>query len=101
VLRVNTLIAQAFDPMTLRLTGELIPIAEQVERTPGSHRGAFSISRTGVLAYRPIGETHLATREISTSSVQTVSVFLFNQPSAGTPSSPITLVVNWPALLKK
>jgi len=27
--------------------------------------------------------------------------FLINQPSADTPSSPITLVVNWPALLKK
>jgi serine/threonine protein kinase len=59
-LQVNTLVAQAFDPATLRLTGEPVPIAEQVERTPGTLRGAFSISRTGVLAYRPIGETRLA-----------------------------------------
>ena len=59
-MRENTLVAQAFDPTTLRLTGEPVPLAEQVERTPGSRRGAFSISRTGVLAYRPIGETRLA-----------------------------------------
>jgi serine/threonine protein kinase len=59
-LRVNTLVAQPFDPTRLRVTGEPIPIAEQVERTVGTFRGAFSISRTGVLAYRPIGETGLA-----------------------------------------
>ena len=59
-LQVNTLVAQAFDPVTLRVTGEAIPIAERVERTSGTLRGAFSISRTGVLAYRPIAETQLA-----------------------------------------
>jgi Tol biopolymer transport system component len=55
----NTLLAQPFDASSLRVTGEPIPIAEQVERNPGSRRGAFSVSQTGVLAYRPIGDTEL------------------------------------------
>jgi Tol biopolymer transport system component len=59
-MRVNTLVAQPFDPATPRLLGEPTPIAEQVESTPGSGRGAFTVSRTGVLAYRAIGETRLA-----------------------------------------
>jgi serine/threonine protein kinase/Tol biopolymer transport system component len=64
-LRVNTLVAQPFDPATLRLLGEPTPIAEQVESTPGSGRGAFTVSRTGVLAYRSVGETRLAWYERS------------------------------------
>jgi serine/threonine protein kinase/Tol biopolymer transport system component len=57
----NTLVAQPFDASTLRVTGEPIPIAEQVERNParGSRRGAFSVSQTGVLAYRPTRDTEL------------------------------------------
>ena len=59
-MRGNTLLAQPFDAGGLRLTGEPVPIAEQVERTLGSQRGAFSVSQTGgVLAYRPIAETQL------------------------------------------
>jgi eukaryotic-like serine/threonine-protein kinase len=60
LMQANTLVAQAFDAKTLQLSGDPISIAEQVERTPGTFRGAFSISRTGVLAYRPIEETQLA-----------------------------------------
>ena len=41
------------------MTGEPIPIADQVERTTGSRRGAFTVSQTGVLAYRRINETQL------------------------------------------
>jgi serine/threonine protein kinase/Tol biopolymer transport system component len=57
----NILVAQAFDSSALRVTGDPIPIANQVERNPepGSRRGAFSVSQTGVLAYRPIGDTEL------------------------------------------
>jgi serine/threonine protein kinase len=58
-LQVNALVAQPFDPVTLRVTGEPIVVAKQVERTAGTFRGAFSISPR-VLAYRPIGETALA-----------------------------------------
>ncbi len=58
-MRGNTLFAQSFDDRRLRLVGEPVPIAEHVERTPGSQRGAFSVSQTGVLAYRPIAETQL------------------------------------------
>jgi eukaryotic-like serine/threonine-protein kinase len=71
-MRVNTLLAQPFDPTTFRLTGEPVPVAEQVERTPGSHRGAFSVSSTGVLAYRSIGETRLAWYDRSGKMLQTI-----------------------------
>jgi hypothetical protein len=52
-LRQNTLMAQPFDVAALKLTGEAVPIAEQVQvgRQVGS-RGAFSVSETGVLAYQ-------------------------------------------------
>ena len=46
----NTLLARPFDARRLRVTGEPIPIADQVERTTGSRRGAFTVSQTGVLA---------------------------------------------------
>jgi serine/threonine protein kinase len=56
----NTLLARPFDAATLRVTGEGRPLADQVERNSGSHRGAFTVSQTGVLAYRQHGETQLA-----------------------------------------
>jgi serine/threonine protein kinase len=60
-IRGNTLLAQPFDAPTRRLSGEAVPVAEQVERTAGSFRGAFSTSQAGnVLAYRTIAETELA-----------------------------------------
>ena len=55
----STLLARPFDTGSLRVTGEPIPIADQVERTTGSRRGAFTVSQTGVLAYRRINETQL------------------------------------------
>jgi Tol biopolymer transport system component len=55
----NTLLAQPFDASHVRVTGDPIPIANQVERNPDSRRGAFSVSQNGVLAYRPIGDTEL------------------------------------------
>ena len=54
-----TLFAQPFDTKTLQVTGEAVPIAEEVERTSGSLRGAFTVSQTGVLAYRRHNETQL------------------------------------------
>ena len=49
-LRDGTLMAQAFDAARFKLTGEPVPIAERVG-TATAH-GFFSISRSGVLAYR-------------------------------------------------
>ena len=73
--QVNTLVAQAFDPTTLQLTGEPTPIAEQVERTPGTLRGNFSVSRTGVLAYRTSRETGLAWYDRAGKQLQSVGPF--------------------------
>jgi len=49
-LRGGTLVAQPFDPTRLRLSGEPMPVAEQV----GSYLayGFFSISANGILVYR-------------------------------------------------
>jgi serine/threonine protein kinase/Tol biopolymer transport system component len=51
-LRERTLMAQAFDPKRLEMTGDPFPIAEQVQtgRIPGT--AIFSVSDEGVLAYQ-------------------------------------------------
>jgi Tol biopolymer transport system component len=54
-LRNETLMALPFDATTLRLSGEEVPIAEQVAFSSGLGRGSFSVSETGVLAFRTGG----------------------------------------------
>jgi Tol biopolymer transport system component len=54
-VRDNTLVAQPFDAKGGKITGEPIPLAEQVGAT-GVGLARFSTSRNGVLAYRA-GET--------------------------------------------
>ena len=48
--RGQTVMAQSFDPDKVLLSGDPIPVAQNVNRTVSSP-GAFSVSRTGVLAY--------------------------------------------------
>jgi Tol biopolymer transport system component len=50
ILRDGTLMAQPFDPVGLKLVGEPVPVAERVGSTPPY--GNFSVSASGVLAYR-------------------------------------------------
>ena len=57
-VRDGNLVAQRFDPDRLRLSGDPIIVAGQVEHNPMG-RAAFSVSETGVLAFRTIGETRL------------------------------------------
>jgi Tol biopolymer transport system component len=53
-VRGTTLMAQPFDTSYLRLTGEPVPIAENVwTRSAVQAVGAFTISTTGVLAFKP------------------------------------------------
>jgi eukaryotic-like serine/threonine-protein kinase len=54
-LRNETLMAQPFDANTLKLTGEQVPIAEQVAFNSGLGRGSFSVSENGVIAFRTGG----------------------------------------------
>ena len=58
-MRSNTLVAQPFDADRLRVTGEPLPVAEQIEMNTDTRRGAFSVSPAGVLAFRPVAETKL------------------------------------------
>ena len=51
-VRERTLMVQPFDAERLQLTGEAVPIAEQVGLNVGNARAQFSVSETGVLVYR-------------------------------------------------
>jgi serine/threonine protein kinase/Tol biopolymer transport system component len=51
-VRDGTLMAQPFDPSSLRLTGAALPLATQIRVNPIIGRSAFSVSQTGILAYR-------------------------------------------------
>lgn len=74
--RERTLLAQAFDPARLELTGDAVPIADQIAVGGLSGRtGAFSVSDTGVLAYQAApGEerTQLVWRDRAGSEIGTV-----------------------------
>jgi eukaryotic-like serine/threonine-protein kinase len=51
-MRNTSLLAQPFDPETLRLGGEPVAVAEDVGRNPVTFQALFSASNTGVLTYR-------------------------------------------------
>jgi eukaryotic-like serine/threonine-protein kinase len=51
-LRETTLFAQPFDPSRLELSGDAVPIADQVGSFGPASVGLFSVSESGVLAYR-------------------------------------------------
>jgi len=52
-LRDGTLMAQPFDSKRLMTTGEAVPVAEQIQTVLNSGTvGVFSVSETGMLAYR-------------------------------------------------
>ncbi len=49
--REKTLLAQKFDPVLLKLTGDPAPLAEQLQYIAGTATGVFSASSTGMLGY--------------------------------------------------
>jgi Tol biopolymer transport system component len=51
-VREQTLMAQPFDPSLAELTGDSFPVAEEVRGNTINGRAAFSVSESGVLAYR-------------------------------------------------
>jgi len=50
--RQGMLMAQPFDTATFRLTGDAVPIAEQLQYNDGRSRAMFSVSKNGVLIYQ-------------------------------------------------
>jgi dipeptidyl aminopeptidase/acylaminoacyl peptidase len=59
-LRGGTLMSQRFDTQNFQLQGEAVPVAERVQMFPPT--GAFTVSQTGVLAYKSgqeAGASHL------------------------------------------
>ena len=57
-MRGFTLVAQRFDVERLSLSGDPIPIVA-LDRASGAPHAAFSVSQTGVLAYRSMRESEL------------------------------------------
>ena len=54
--RGGTLFAQAFNPSKIEITGEPVPVADQIFIGAGvGGRGAFAVSQNGVLVYRAGG----------------------------------------------
>jgi Tol biopolymer transport system component len=51
-LRGSMLMAQRFDPDRLALSGEAVPLAEDVQVNTSTGTGAFSVSQTGELVYQ-------------------------------------------------
>jgi Tol biopolymer transport system component len=51
-LRDRTLVAQPFDAERLRITGDAIPVAENVEYFPQTAGALFSVSDNGLLVYQ-------------------------------------------------
>jgi Tol biopolymer transport system component len=50
-LRDRVLLAQPFDPDSGRLSGDPVPIADNVQYDPSYFRGLFAVSENGVLVY--------------------------------------------------
>jgi eukaryotic-like serine/threonine-protein kinase len=50
-VREGVLVARLFDPKTLRLTGEPVPVAERIQYFSPSGAAPFSVSDNGVIAY--------------------------------------------------
>ena len=59
-LRDSTLMAQPFDPGKLELSGDPVPIAENVDSFPAAFGGLFSVSHTGALSYRHGGGANIS-----------------------------------------
>ncbi len=74
--RERVLVAQRFDPGRLELSGDAVPIADQISVGGLSGRtGAFSVSETGVLAYQSgIQEVHSQLTWVDRTNKQTTSI---------------------------
>jgi len=51
-LREGTLLAQPFDPVALRITGDPVPVAEKVSRNTDTLYAAYAVSESGALLYK-------------------------------------------------
>jgi eukaryotic-like serine/threonine-protein kinase len=57
--RDGVLLAQTFDTKRSRLTGEPVQVAQNIAHNLVTGGAAFSVSDTGLLAYRTVGDTEL------------------------------------------
>ena len=113
-LRGTTLMAQKFDPHRLELAGDAFPLTDEVLFDDFRLKGEFSVSENGIMA-APVTETggsleigvprqlfkvddyHLTPIFDVTPDGRRFIVTTFDDQA----SASITLVINWPALLRK
>jgi hypothetical protein len=60
-VRDGTLMAQAFEPSSFKLSGEAIPIADNVAFNDRSGSASFSVAEDGTIAYQPFPTPHRLT----------------------------------------
>jgi dipeptidyl aminopeptidase/acylaminoacyl peptidase len=71
--REGSVLAQRFNSATLKLSGDAIPVVNDVAFNMGTRRGVFSISNTGTLAYRTAEDAVLAWFDRAGTSLGTVA----------------------------
>ena len=60
-MRAGNLLAHPFDPRSLRVSGEAMPVASRVYFFVPTGAADFSVSDTGAIAYQSyVGRSHLA-----------------------------------------
>jgi len=60
----GALFAQRMNPSTLRLEGEPLTIADEVQNNPGAGRSSFAVSENGILVYRTGSSAGAANRQL-------------------------------------
>ena len=73
-VRETTLMAQPFDLKSLAPSGDAVPVAEQIQANPSGTRWVYSVSESGLLAYRrgEVGRSQLAWLDRNGKQIQAV-----------------------------
>jgi len=77
-MRESALMAQPFDLKRLELTGEPVPITQQIQYDDRFNKATFSVSQNGLLAYQSAGVRWK--RELALFDPSGEKVFSFGQP---------------------
>jgi hypothetical protein len=94
--REKTLMAQPFDATALKIAGEMLPVAEQVQDGGNADFGAFSVSDNGMLAFRSASAAangDESARVDQTGTGPDASAVSPDKKSVAV--QPITVVTNW------
>jgi eukaryotic-like serine/threonine-protein kinase len=105
----RALMAQAFDPGRLQLTGDAVRIVEDIENTaPGL--SAYDVSAAGTLVYRPVPALPGARGQLTTFDREGGGTRAVADPASNDPKflvpvpldapAPVVVLTNWPSLTR-